>query len=172
APTSGPVEPAAVDFSFDMKLSRIAEKPRVTYPFSEEAWAALDVLGEKVDADLIAHDVRLTMGGEPTFVSIDDYQSEEWNTAALGPQKSGRADELIRRLRERYAPGGLLHHGQGKWYPGEPLPRWAFSLYWRRDGKPIWWNAALIAPETGGNRPLADDVQRFTEAIATRLGIE
>jgi uncharacterized protein (DUF2126 family) len=171
APISGAVEPAAVDFSFDMRLARIAEKPRVTYPFSDEAWATLDALGEKVDADLIAHDVRLTMGGEPTFVSIDDYQSEQWNTAALGPQKRQRADDLIRRLRDRFAPGGLLHYGQGKWYPGEPLPRWALSLYWRRDGKPICRNPALIACETGGGTPLADNARRFTEGIAARLGI-
>ena len=80
-----------------MTVARIAEKPRVSHPFSEAAWAALDALGEKVDAELARNDVRLTMGGEPTFVAIDDYQSAEWNTAALGPTKRTRADELIRR---------------------------------------------------------------------------
>ena len=137
APISGAVEPAKVDFDFAMKLTRIDEKPRVTFPFSNEAWHALDALGDKVDADLTTHDVRLTMGGEPTFVSIDDYESAEWNTAALGDTKRALGETLIRRLRDKFAPGGMLHFGQGKWYPGEPLPRWALSLFWRKDGFPV-----------------------------------
>ena len=158
-------------FAYDMSVKRLAERPRVTAPFSDEAWLALDALGEKVDADLSAHDVRLTMGGEPTFVSVDDYQAAEWNTAALGPKKRVHADELIRRLRDRFAPGGFLHYGQGKWYPGEPLPRWAFALYWRRDGVPIWRDDSLIARETDAKQPSRDDAKRFAEGIAARLGI-
>ncbi len=122
APISGLVEPCEVSFAFDMTVTRVAERPRVTAPFSDQAWQALDALGEKVDADLAAHDVRLTMGGEPTFVSVDDYQSAEWNTAALGPMKRVRADELIRRLRDRYAPGGLLHYGSGQVVSGRADP--------------------------------------------------
>jgi len=171
APISGVVEPCGVGFSFDMSVVRIAEKPRVTAPFSEAAWTALDALGEKVDADLKTRDVRLTMGGEPTFVSVDDYQSDEWNTAAHGPMKRVRAEDLIRRLRDRFASGGLLHYGQGKWYPGEPIPRWAFSLYWRRDGVPIWRNDDLITREAVARKPLPDEAQRFAEGIAARLGI-
>jgi uncharacterized protein (DUF2126 family) len=171
APITGAVEPAETSFSFEMRVDRVAEKPRVTYPFSDEAWAALDALGEKVDADLLAHDVRLTMGGEPTFVSIDDYEAAEWNTSAVGPTKRERADELIRRLRDRFAPHGFLHYGQGKWYPGEPLPRWAFALFWRRDGVPIWRNAALIAPEVGGPKPTPEQTLAFSEGLAGRLGI-
>jgi uncharacterized protein (DUF2126 family) len=137
----------------------------------DAAWAALDALGERVDADLSASDVRLTMGGEPTFVSIDDDRSPEWTVAALGAEKRVRADALIRRLRTRFAPRGLLHYGLGKWYPGEAMPRWAFALTWRRDGKPLWGDAALVAREDDRGAPSADDAKRFAEAVAARLGI-
>jgi uncharacterized protein (DUF2126 family) len=171
APISGFTSYAEVDFAFDMKVTRVAEHPRITKPFSDEAWARLNALGHQVDAALAAGDVRLTMGGEPTFVSIDDFESDEWNTAAVGPTKRELADDLIRRLQHRFAPGGLLHYGQGKWYPGETLPRWTFSLYWRRDGKPVWRDQELVAREGMKTDAKAEDAQRLIQTIAGNLGL-
>lgn len=172
APISGSAGFANVDFSFEMSVKRIREAPRITRPFSDESWARLDSLGEQVDADLRAGDVRLTMGGEPTFVSVDDLESAEWNIAAIGPTKQALADELIRKLHARFAPGGLLHYGQGKWYPGESLPRWAFGLYWRKDGVSIWKNAELIAKIDDPRNAIIEDAQRFMEGTAKRLGLD
>lgn len=169
--TGGYFGEAETEFDFNMRVSRVAEHPRITKPFSDDSWEALNALGEDVDRVLTQNDVRLTMGGEPTFVSIDDFQSAEWNTAAVGPTKRGLADTLIRRLRERFAPGGFLHYGQGKWYPGESLPRWTFSLYWRRDGKPIWNNPDLVAVETSDTGVTHEDASRLLQAIAVELDI-
>ncbi|WP_064708708.1 DUF2126 domain-containing protein [Rhizobium bangladeshense] len=162
---------AETEFAFDMKVSRVAEHPRITKPFSDESWNELNELGERVDRVFEAEDVRLTMGGEPTFVSIDDFQSAEWNTEAVGPTKREKADTLIRRLRSRFAPNGFLHYGQGKWYPGESLPRWTFSLYWRKDGLPIWSNDGLVATEGRDYQVTEDDAGRLLTAIAGELDL-
>jgi uncharacterized protein (DUF2126 family)/transglutaminase-like putative cysteine protease len=171
APISGVVEPAHVDFAFDMHVERVAERPRVTAPFSDDSWSKLNSLGDRVDSDLTAADVRLTMGGEPTFISIDDYQAAEWNTDAVGPTKRVKADQLIRRLKSHFAPGGFLHYGQGKWYPGESLPRWTFALYWRKDGKAIWRNSELIAAEDSHSTATIEGAHALGTGIADRLGI-
>ncbi len=172
APISGLSGAANVDFEFDMRITRVAEHPRITKPFSDESWAALDALGKKVDAALEEGDVRLTMGGEPTFVSIDDFEADEWNTSAVGPTKRILADKLIRRLRDEFAPNGFLHFGQGKWYPGETLPRWTFSLYWRRDEKPIWSNPDLIASEGKYSGAVPAQAEELLQRIASELGID
>ncbi|MBG1232367.1 DUF2126 domain-containing protein [Aestuariivirga litoralis] len=172
APISGAASFANVEFGFDMRVTRVAEHPRITKPFSDEAWAALLEQGKAVDAALEKGDVRLTMGGEPTFVSIDDFESGEWNADAVGPTKRVLADKLIRRLRDRFAPGGFLHYGQGKWYPGETLPRWTFSLYWRRDKQPIWSDPTLIAKEDSANKPTPELAEQLLKTIASELGVE
>ena len=136
AAITGYAEKIETQFHFEMNVRRLPEAPRVTHPYSDEAWAAANALGERIDADLARLDVRLTMGGEPTFVAADDPDGGEWNTQALGPTKRRYAGGLLRRLAARFASGYLLHYGQGKWYPGEQLPRWALTCLWRKDGQP------------------------------------
>ena len=140
APISGALDDCKVEFDFTMSVTRIHEDPRVTKPYTDGQWESIESLGRQIDEQLVNSDVRLTMGGEPTFVSIDDMEGEEWNSAAVGPTKRRLSETLIRRLRECFAKGAFLHYGQGKWYPGESLPRWALGCYWRKDGVPIWHN--------------------------------
>jgi uncharacterized protein (DUF2126 family)/transglutaminase-like putative cysteine protease len=172
APISGMLDPCNTEFSHQMTVERIYETARVTKPYTAEQWQAIEKLGHQVDADLRAGDVRLTMGGEPTFVSLDDANAAEWTTAALGPVKRQRAVELLGRLRQRFAPGGLLHFGQGKWYPGEPLPRWAFGCHWRKDGVPIWEDASLIAEDGKHYHYTAEHARQFLEALTRRLQVD
>ncbi len=168
APITGMASYAETDFAFEMKVSRLVDDIRITKPFEDEAWRALNRLGRRVEKRLQDDDVRLTMGGEPTFVSIDDFEAAEWNTDASGPTKPAVAAELLERLRARLAPGALTHHGQGKWYPGEPLPRWALGLYWRRDGEPVWSSEAGDTPRA----PTRADAQGLIERLAGRLGLD
>ena len=172
APITGAVEAAEVAFHHQMAVTRVAESPRVTKPYSEDQWQAVLALGDEVDRMLKDGGVRLTQGGEPTFVSAVDMDGEEWNVSAVGPTKRAHADDLIRRLRDRYAPGGVIAYGQGKWYPGESLPRWAFSLTWRDDGDPVWQDDRLIGREAEDYHPTVETARRFTALLAERLEVD
>ncbi len=172
APIQGMVEPAECEFDFSMTVTRIHEDPRTTKPYTQAQWDRIDALGHSVDVQLEADDVRLTFGGEPTFVSIDDMEGEEWNTTAVGPNKTRLASSLLRRLHQRFAPGGLLFHGQGKWYPGESLPRWAMACFWRTDGLPVWQNPKLLADESKSYHATFNTAKRFAKRLATKLGVE
>ncbi len=171
APVSGASDPAEVIFSHEMTITRIHEDPRVTKPYSETDWKAIDRLGAQVDADLKRHDVRLTQGGEPTFVSIDDMDGAEWNTQAHGVKKRELAGQLMQRLKNHFAAGGMLHHGQGKWYPGEPLPRWALNIYWRIDGQPMWRDATLFADENKHDGYGHAEAARFAAELVKALSL-
>ena len=172
APVSGAVSPCEVDFHHEMRVRRILEPARVTKPYTEGQWKRLYQLGERIDQELSRGDVRLTMGGEPTFISIDDMDGEEWNTAALGPAKKQKAKELLLRLRQEFGKGGFLHYGLGKWFPGEPLPRWTFSCYWRTDGVPLWNEPRWLAETDRDYGFGANAARQFLEELSRRLEIE
>ncbi len=169
APVSGATGICEAQLDFSMTVTRIYEDPRVTKPYSDEQWQSILALGYGVDAELQKGDVRLTQGGEPTFVSIDDMEGEEWNTTALSPKKRELAGQLLERLNGRFATGAVLLFGQGKWYPGEPLPRWALSCYWRVDGHPVWQQPELFQVDTAKYRPA--DGRRLMTKIASHLGL-
>ena len=170
APISGGVDKCECEFSFEMNVTRIYESPRVTLPYTDEQWGKIESLGHAIDVDLKKGDVRLTMGGEPTFVSVDDPDGAEWNFTAVSHKKRILSGELIKRLRGKFAPGSLLHYGQGKWYPGEPLPRYALAAYWRKDGVPIWKNDSLIADESKNYGHSAKDAKELLSRIASLVG--
>jgi uncharacterized protein (DUF2126 family) len=172
APVTGGVSECQVEFSHEMSVSRIHEDPRVTLPYTDTQWQRIEALGHKVDSDICASDIRLTMGGEPTFISIDNMDGEEWNVTAVGPEKRLLAERLVERLRSRFATGALLHYGQGKWYPGEPLPRWAFTCFWRKDGIPLWHDRQLLAREETSSAFGPLDAKRFLETLAERLQVD
>jgi len=172
APISGVLDPCESTFEHLMSVTRIWEAPRVTFPYSDDQWAAVDALGKQVDADLVRHDVRLTQGGEPTFVSVDDREGGEWNTEAMGPNKRLLSIDLMERLQKQYGEGGLRHYGQGKWYPGEQLPRWSLNLYWRKDGQPLWHDAKLFASEHDDHGATPEIAAEFLRRLATRLRVD
>ena len=171
AAISGAIGICESEFSHYMAVERVVETPRVTRPYSDEQWRAIEALGHQVDRDLVTGDVRLTMGGEPTFVSIDDMEGEEWNFTAVGPDKRKLCGTLLRRLQTQFAPNGLLHHGQGKWYPGESLPRWSYGCWWRRDGEPLWQDNSLLADVNHDYGHTAADAEKFISTLTETLAV-
>lgn len=171
APISGYAEPVKTDFHFENKVTRIEEKPRVTKPYTEEQWDAILTVGNKVDQEMKEHDVRLTMGGEPTFVATDNMEAPEWNTDADGAHKRALANTLFHKLKNEFGHGALMQYGQGKWYPGEPLPRWKLACYWRKDGKAIWQEDNLLADLSKDYGLTAKDAGRFAERLSHELGL-
>ncbi len=171
APITGAHDECEVDFDHTMSVTRIHEAPRSTRPYPEEVWHRINALGEKIDHELMESDIHLTMGGEPTFISIDDMDGEQWNTDALGEEKRKLSETLIKELRQKWAPGGMLHYGQGKWYPGESLPRWALSCYWRSDNIPVWQDDTLIADIDTDYGFGANEAKSFIEQLAANLEV-
>ncbi|MET3961315.1 uncharacterized protein (DUF2126 family)/transglutaminase-like putative cysteine protease [Marmoricola sp. OAE513] len=172
APIEGLVDPVEVEFAFSNVVRRIHEDPRVTKPYSDAQWVRIDALGEAVDLRLHEGDVRLTMGGEPTFVAldpaVDEAEAAQWATDADGPQKRLLAGRLAESLRTAYAGNGVVHRGQGKWYPGEDLPRWNIALQWRSDKEPLWRDHTLLA-DPWDPAAAVEDAPRRAAALAAEV---
>ncbi|MDE2320009.1 MAG: transglutaminase family protein [Rhodospirillales bacterium] len=160
------------EFGFHMEVRRVSETPRVTKPYSAKQWQEILARGAEVDRALLKHDVRLTMGGEPTFVSASDHEGEEWNIDALGPTKRAYAGRLIRKLTPLWGKGAALTYNMGKHYPGEQLPRWAIHAHWRADGEPVWKDPSLLASDDDKDNATADDTAVFAQALAERLQVD
>ncbi len=172
SPVSGLVEACKVTFDHEMKVTRFYEDPRVTKPYTNDQWEEIQSIGHIVDKELKEGDVRLTMGGEPTFVSMDDMEAKEWNTTALGADKRRLSEDLLRKLKKRWTKGALIYKGQGKWYPGEQLPRWVLGCYWRKDGKPIWLNEEWCADETKKYAYTVKDAKSFIQKLSENLAVD
>lgn len=145
AAISGATSKCKAELDFSNTVVRVHEDPRTTLPYTPEQWEAILGTAKVLDERMHAQDIRLTVGGEPTFVAIENQDAPEWNTTADGPHKRLLASALAERLRTIYAPDGLVQRSQGKWYPGEPLPRWQVGLFWRTDGESLWRDSDLIA---------------------------
>jgi uncharacterized protein (DUF2126 family)/transglutaminase-like putative cysteine protease len=171
APVTGGTDQCEVAFEFSNTVERLHEDPRVTKPYSDDQWTRINALGEMVDNQLNAADVRLTMGGEPTFVSITDMEADEWNTHADGANKRDLAQQLTMRLRDVFTTGAMLHYGQGKWYPGEALPRWQYGIFWRKDDVDLWRNPALLADIRKDYGHTVKQAQKFIHQLCGRLNI-
>lgn len=172
APITGFTDECECEFSYSNVVTRIHEDPRVTKPYSDEEWRNIKALGEAVDQQLNEGDVRLTMGGEPTFVSVDDMDSDQWNTGALGADKLRLAKDLLLRMKAKFGANGLLHYGQGKWYPGEEVPRWALGCFWRTDGEALWHNPELLARVDKNYGLTEKDAAKFGTKLCDTLGLE
>jgi len=171
SPVTGGTDKCKVEFEFSNTVDRLHEDPRVTKPYTDEQWYHIDALGKLVDQRLLEDDVRLTMGGEPTFVSVDDMEGDQWNTQADGAKKRELAQQLTLRLRDAFAKGAMLHYGQGKWYPGEPLPRWQYGIFWRKDGTALWRNPELLADINKDYGYTVKHAQKFIQQISQHLDI-
>lgn len=172
APVTGTIESdVSAQLEHEMTITRIHEEPRVTRPYLEDEWEAIDKLGTKVDKILEDQDVRLTVGGEPTFVSIDDREHDAWHFGALGADKKQLGNNLLKRLESIFAPNGLVMHCQGKWYPGEILPRWALPCFWRRDGQPLWKDPSLLADPEKSQKHTTETAKTFIDELAKAFAI-
>ena len=174
AAITGATEPCQVTLEFANTVRRVHEDPRVSKPYTSAQLDHLHRLGRDVDERLAQAGVELTMGGEPTFVSMDNQTAAEWTVAADGMHKRELANNLANALWKQFAGGGILQRSQGKWYPGEAMPRWQIGLIWRKDGEPLWEDPDLLAdPFDAGQADEAADAraEQLAKIITQEFGL-
>ena len=74
-------------------------------------------------------------------------------------------------MKKQFGSGGVLHYGQGKWYPGEEIPRWALGTFWRKDGESIWSDEKLLANVDQDYGADISAAEKFATALCKRLGL-
>jgi uncharacterized protein (DUF2126 family)/transglutaminase-like putative cysteine protease len=174
AAITGSTEAAETIMEFSNRVWRAQEEPRTTLPYTAAQFDHIQRLGELVDQRLQAAGLELTMGGEPTFVSIDDMTSAQWTVAADGLEKRELANRLAAALADRYAKGGLVQRSEGKWYPGEPLPRWQIGLVWLSNGEQLWSDPARLADpfdHEQSDPDAAASAERLARAVTAAFGL-
>lgn len=132
--------------------------------------AAPQTLAAKVESCLGSENIALTMGGEPTFIPAQP-DTPEWTTAAMGETKLGYARRMTAELIREVYPGALAMQVFGKWYPGEPLPRWNCMLLHRKSDGPLWPDTGRLLLDDVDGRNKAKSAEALMETVAGQLGL-
>ena len=103
---------AEVDFSVAMQRRAPGETPRVTKPYSEAQWQQILDRWRRRGRRLEAGDVRLSMGGEPTFVAARRQRG-------AGVEHRGARPHQARLCRQARTPAARAFR-QGR--PAAPRP--------------------------------------------------
>ncbi len=172
APVTGMHDEAEVVFSHHMKVTRILESPRVTLPYTEEQWQAIAKAGHEVDRRLREGDVRLSMGGEPTFVSIDDVDGGGMEHRGRRPHQAPlRRNPDPAAARPVRAGRACCITGRASGIPASSCRAGRSPLYWRKDAQPLWENDALVDHEVPVKPATVADAERFAVTLAKQLDL-
>ena len=132
APITGAVDECEVDVRASRcRVQRVTSRRASPSRTPTTQWQAIDALGRAVDRELRRRR-RAADDGRRADVRVDRRpRRRRVEHRGARPDQARLAAELLWRLRQHFAPRGFVHFGQGKWYPGEQLPRWALGCYWR-----------------------------------------
>ncbi|MGI9212205.1 MAG: transglutaminase family protein, partial [Methylococcaceae bacterium] len=151
-----------------VKVKRLLAMPTPN-PYTEAQWADLNASGRRVNELLTEQGIRLANSQTLSFVSLAHAYAPEWSTVALGGNKRPLAEELLHRLQQQWATGGIVQETQGEWFGGETLPRWQLQVYFRNDGLPLWHHDALHEVFSRNESLTSGDVYEFARLVTRNL---